>query len=90
MESPGYSIEKNLQSESGNMKRLHDNVQSTNYKCKVCEKSSTTLGSLMRHIKTVHEGQRNHKCDSCGKCFSESGTLKRHIKTVHEGQSNEL
>ena len=59
MESPGYSIEKNLQSESGNMKRLHDNVQS-NYKCKVCEKSSTTLGSLMRHIKTVHEGQRNH------------------------------
>ena len=56
-------------------------------KCKICEKT-IQLGSLKRHIKTLHEGQRNQKCDYCGKYFTESGSLKRHIKAIHEGQRN--
>ena len=30
-----------------------------NYKCDSCEKSFTQSGSLKRHIKTIHEGQKN-------------------------------
>ena len=56
--------------------------------CKICWKDFARFGSLKKHMKTIHEGQRNYKCDSCAKFFTQSGTLKQHFKTFHEGQRN--
>ena len=36
---------------------------------------------IMKHFKTIHEGQRNYKCDSCGKIFLRM--LLNGIKSVY-------
>jgi len=61
-------------------------VNSSNgqYPCRRCNKHFTQTGSLLRHIKTVHEGIK-FSCDSCDQTFTQKGTLNTHIKTVHEG-----
>ena len=53
--------------------------------CKVCAKVFTTLRSMQRHHKTVHElvDVGKYKCEECGKILSGRDPLKLHIKSVH-------
>ena len=51
------------------------------HKCQPCGKSFTRLGSLMKHIHTIHESHKDNKCKFCGKSFSQEGDFKRHIHT---------
>ena len=58
------------------------------HKCQPCGKSFARLGSLMKHIHTIHESHKDNKCKFCGKSFSQEGDFKRHIHTVHEGHKD--
>ena len=53
--------------------------------CIVCAKVFTTLRSMQRHHKTVHElvDVGKYKCEECGKILSGRDPLKLHIKSVH-------
>ena len=57
------------------------------FSCDRCRSGFTTnwKNSLLRHIKTVHEGIKAHKCDLCEKSYTSGNSLKIHIKSVHEG-----
>jgi len=48
-----------------------------------CGKAFTELGTLKRHVGTVHENRRDFPCLDCGKCFYDKSTLKKHAKAVH-------
>ncbi|KAJ1483585.1 hypothetical protein T484DRAFT_1622553, partial [Baffinella frigidus] len=52
--------------------------------CKMCGKSLSTTGNLVRHMRT-HSGERPHVCETCGKTFSRSGNLYSHMRT-HSGE----
>ena len=44
----------------------------------------------MRHIKTVHDGEKeSHACEFCGKNLSTHQRLISHIKSVHGLKDNE-
>ena len=60
-------------------------VPDRDYKCDLCCKSFGHVGSLKRHLKTIHEGEKDHLCTVCNKAFTQPGSLKLHVKTVHEG-----
>ena len=61
-----------------------------NHKCDTCGKVFSEAWILMKHINTVHNGQKDHKCDSCRKSFSEADNLKTHINSVHNGQKHKM
>ena len=52
--------------------------------CTVCAKTFTTLRSLQRHTKIIHELAFNEKCEKCGMTFNSRYGLKDHIKRVHD------
>ena len=53
--------------------------------CSTCARIFTTLRSLQRHIKFVHELKGLVNCDICGKQFqSGNNSLKEHKLRVHE------
>ena len=60
------------------------------HKCSLCDSNFSRMGTLKRHISTlhtVHEGKR-HKCLLCDSNFSREGTLKRHISTLHKDNTS--
>ena len=54
--------------------------------CTVCAKTFTTLRSLQRHTKIIHELAFNEKCEKCGMTFNSRYGLKDHIKRVQTKQ----
>ena len=50
--------------------------------CTVCARIFTTLRSLQRHTKSIHELQ-TVDCKECGKTFGGKDNLRVHIKAVH-------
>ena len=46
-----------------------------------CGKTFCSNFSLVRHLRTIHEGQRAHACPQCGKSFTQKQHLKEHMKT---------
>jgi len=53
------------------------------FKCSICDVSFTQIGSMNKHIKCVHEGQK-FNCSICNASFTRGGNLKKHIARVHE------
>ena len=51
--------------------------------CTICAKTFTTLRSLQRHTKSIHELQ-TVDCNECGKTFGGKDNLRTHFKAVHQ------
>ena len=58
---------------------------SLEFECAQSTKPYPQLGTLKRHIPTIHEGHKNYQCDSCCKSFSCKGSLTEHNYIIHEG-----
>jgi len=52
--------------------------------CNVCARKFTTLRSMQRHHKTIHELSQIAKCNQCDKSFTSKDGLRGHIRGVHE------
>ena len=46
---------------------------------------ATEKGSLIQHIKPIHEGER-YPCEKCDYKATQKGSLRQHIKSIHEGE----
>ena len=57
------------------------NIQNV-YKCHSCDKKYNAKQSLVRHIKTVHEGKK-YLCNICNREFKRGYLLDQHKKTIH-------
>lgn len=62
-----------------------------NLKCAKCEKVFTQVGSLNRHIRTIHaenpDTSESFLCDTCGRNFTAQLYLDRHIKNHQCGKT---
>ena len=70
------------------IKEVHEGqkIEREKAKCDVCGKIVSSIRSLRKHKKFVHEGACRVKCDQCGKILSDKNALASHIKYVHEGK----
>jgi hypothetical protein len=53
------------------------------FKCTECDYSSSTSGSLVKHMRT-HSGERPFKCTECDYSSSTSGNLVKHMECIHD------
>ena len=72
------------------LKRHYDgaHLRKREVTCPTCDKTISEKGSLKRHIRQVHEGEKEikkGKCHICNKKFSKLKTMKEHVTMVHEG-----
>ena len=51
--------------------------------CSVCAMKFTTLRSLQRHTKNIHELAFNEKCKFCDTTFHSRDNLRAHVKRLH-------
>ena len=66
-----------------------ENVLNKSFKCVICNTDFTrkgSLGSVKRHISSVHEEKPQFRCEICGKCLTQKSSLSQHISTNHEGK----
>ena len=63
-------------------RRQHANVRHT---CKMCGTISKSIGSLNRHMRTVHDDGTELSCSLCGFTTRRDDRLKTHMKIDHEG-----
>jgi hypothetical protein len=56
------------------------------FECQVCQKDFAHKPSLLRHIKTVHEGKNPNFCELCNKDFGYKTDLDTHKKLYHKDQ----
>ena len=54
------------------------------FDCDQCESKFTLKGNLMKHIKSIHEGQK-YACNQCDFQATQRGHLKIHRQSMHEG-----
>ena len=54
------------------------------YSCDQCDKQYTSLGGLVRHQRSIHEGLV-YSCDQCEYQANERGNMRKHQKYKHEG-----
>jgi hypothetical protein len=57
------------------------------HECKTCGSRFTQKGSLVLHVKSVHQGLRQ-VCSECKKTFSDKSNLSKHVKTVHKKEKS--
>ena len=55
-------------------------VESNFCKCGICEKIFFHSGTLNRHIKHVHGGEKTHSCDKCSAHYCRKEDLENHLK----------
>jgi uncharacterized Zn-finger protein len=60
----------------------YDHNKGKPFKCDRCDSRFTQRGSMMDHIRDVHE-KRDHKCPDCDKSFSNRSGMKTHMRAVH-------
>ena len=72
-------------SQAGDLKRhvqvVHEQSETTRFKCGICDKDFSRLSHLEFHKKSVHE--KKYKCEQCDKQFSSVSYLKSHFRNVH-------
>ena len=54
------------------------------YPCDQCDYKSQHKGSVVRHLKSKHEGVK-YPCDQCDYKTTNKRNLLRHLKSKHEG-----
>ena len=82
-------LESTLQQQPSSTFQDTDEHSGTCHQCTVCSKTFSTVHTLKRHHREVHERVR-HPCIVCSKTFSQSGDLKKHIREQHEGKRIEF
>ena len=85
-ESSIVSIHKVQKGKEGKKTEPSDNLSSAekfDIKCQLCEKSFSTKGIKVSHMKTVHSDVKPFPCEMCGKCFRTAGILKTHTENIH-------
>ena len=48
------------------------------YRCNICDKRFTQLGSLKAHI-DLHKGEKKYLCPICGRAFTQKTNLDTHV-----------
>ena len=54
------------------------------FQCKICDAFFKEMGTLKRHITSVHEGKKPFECEICSKRFSVRNEIEKHTSSVHE------
>ena len=70
---------------NGRPRKNHQKI----HKCFTCGITFTAQAHIMRHISTVHEGNRAYDCSICGKKFQTKQNLTKHVDYNHEGKKPE-
>ena len=58
-------------------------VESNFCKCGICEKIFFHSGTLNRHIKHVHGGEKTHSCDKCSAHYCRKEDLENHLRKAN-------
>ena len=82
-EEEGTTIESKPTKEKEVISRKITSVGSK-FQCPKCDKLISHMGSLTRHIQSVHEGVK-YACNQCDHQATQQSNLARHIQSVHEG-----
>ena len=61
-----------------------------NTTCSTCGRNFSQRGTLLRHIKTIHEHSMEFKCEFCQREFGLKQGLKIHIQNKHFEKDDEL
>lgn len=104
IEVSNHKVSTTAGSHKRHMKKHSDKVDQTSsniYRCKQCDKTFKSAGSLQGHIE-IHFAKKKHAqesnqnsdeplypCKECGKVYKIAGKLKNHMKT-HVANANEL
>ena len=58
---------------------FHDRIPSP-HQCEICKKIFSQPGTLNRHKRNVHSGEKKHECEECVAKFARKEDLKKHIQ----------
>ncbi|CAG9765298.1 unnamed protein product [Ceutorhynchus assimilis] len=61
--------------------KLHLNMHTDRFKCKLCDMKFTCASLLRTHIDIRHKNLKNYFCETCGKNFGTKTSLTLHAKT---------
>ena len=78
---------KEMMASSPSSKELMGSTEKKDNECPVCQLGFATIGSMIRHKRSVHEKIKKWKCDICGKSYTSSQTLIDH-KMKHSESDN--
>lgn len=54
------------------------------YKCRQCNMTLSSYGSLVRHVEKVHQNVRSWQCGACNKTFKEIHHVRKHLRCYHK------
>ena len=74
-------------SNESQIKMRRKKVEEEPSECNVCARKFTTLRSLQRHHKTIHELAQIETCSQCERVFKCKDSLRFHIRAMHEPQT---
>ena len=74
-------------SNESQIKMRRKKVEEEPSECNVCARKFTTLRSLQRHHKTIHELAQIETCSQCERVFKCKDSLRFHIRATHEPQT---
>ena len=51
-------------------------------RCEICGKTVFHMGSMKKHISSVHEKKKPFKCEICDYSCSQKGHMNRHVESI--------